>query len=196
MTLPQSGRLDGGEQPQGLPDARAQRLFAATVFLPAWDIKLLLVAEITAQVLCFTSHRGDRSPSRPAGCAVAMALAPPTRPRHGKRGCPLAGSATTSCPGLPAFTTLKSFMKTCVFTPAHETGILVAHIIPYAGSHDTRLGRESSWPLVPSGTHSFFRPLRVKGLFCARTGRAAFLFRRNSVECEKKLDNVHRREVT
>ena len=33
MTLPQSGRLDGGEQPQGLPDARAQRLFAATVFL-------------------------------------------------------------------------------------------------------------------------------------------------------------------
>jgi hypothetical protein len=30
----------------------------------------------------------------------------------------------------------------------------------------------------------FFRPLRVKGLFCARTGRAAFLFRRNSGECE------------
>ena len=29
----------------------------------------------------------------------------------------------------------------------------------------------------------FFRPLRVKGLFCARTGRAAFLFRRNPVEC-------------
>src|SRR5262249_17309163 len=26
MTLPQSGRLDGSEQPQGLPDARAQRL--------------------------------------------------------------------------------------------------------------------------------------------------------------------------
>jgi uncharacterized membrane protein YkvA (DUF1232 family) len=26
MTLPQSGRLDGGEQPQGLPDARAPRL--------------------------------------------------------------------------------------------------------------------------------------------------------------------------
>src|SRR4029450_12174212 len=31
----------------------------------------------------------------------------------------------------------------------------------------------------------FFRPLRVKGLFCARTGRAAFLFRRNPVECGK-----------
>src|SRR5215472_16359349 len=75
-------------------------------------------------------------------------------------------------------------MKTCVFTPTHETGILVAHIIPYAGSHDTRLGRESSWPLAPSGTHIFFRPLRVKGLFCARTGRAAFLFRRNPVESE------------
>ena len=26
MTLPQSGRLDGSEQPQGLPDAHAQRL--------------------------------------------------------------------------------------------------------------------------------------------------------------------------
>src|SRR5262249_3502004 len=25
----------------------------------------------------------------------------------------------------------------------------------------------------------FFRPLRVKGLFCVRTDRAAFLFRRN-----------------
>jgi hypothetical protein len=24
MTLPQSGRLDGGEQPRGLPEARAQ----------------------------------------------------------------------------------------------------------------------------------------------------------------------------
>jgi hypothetical protein len=106
MTLPQSGRLDGGEQPQGLPDARAQRFLAATVFLPALDIKLLLVAEITAQVLFFISHRGDRRPSRPAGGAVAMALAPPTRPRHGKRGCPFEGSATASCQGLPAFTTL------------------------------------------------------------------------------------------
>ena len=106
MTPPQSGGLDGGEQPQGLPDARAQRLFAATVFLPAWDIKLLLVAEITAQVLCFTSHRGDRRPTHPEGCAVAMALTLPTRPRHGKRGVPLVGSATVSCPGLPAFITL------------------------------------------------------------------------------------------
>ena len=70
-------------------------------------------------------------------------------------------------------------MQTCVFTPTHETGILMADIIPYAGSPDTRLGRESSWLLAPSGTHSFFRPLRVKGFFCARTGRAAFLLRRN-----------------
>src|SRR4029434_46565 len=77
MTLPQSGRLDGGEQPQGLPDERAQRLFAATVFIPALDSELLLVAEITAQVPFSTSHRGDRIPSRPEGCAVAMALAPP-----------------------------------------------------------------------------------------------------------------------
>jgi hypothetical protein len=77
MTLPQSGRLDGGEQPQGLPDQRAQRLFAATVFIRALDSELLLVAEITTQVLFVTSRRGDRIPSRSEGFAVAMALAPP-----------------------------------------------------------------------------------------------------------------------
>src|SRR5262245_25756660 len=66
-------------------------------------------------------------------------------------------------------------MKTCVFTPPHATGILVAHIVPYAGSHDTRLGRESSWLKVLSGTY-FLRPLMVKGVFCALTGRAVFLF--------------------
>jgi hypothetical protein len=37
-------------------------------------------------------------------------------------------------------------MMTYVFTPSHETGILMADIILDAGSHDTRLGRESSWP--------------------------------------------------
>jgi hypothetical protein len=57
--------------------------------------------------------------------------------------------------GPPPLNPVESSMKTCVFTPAHETGILVADIIPYAGSHDTRLGRESSWPQVPSGTHFF-----------------------------------------
>ena len=69
-------------------------------------------------------------------------------------------------------------MKTCVFTPPHETGRLMAHIITYAGSHDTRLGRESSRPKAPSGP-IVFRPLRVKGLFCVLTGRAAFLLHRN-----------------
>ena len=67
-------------------------------------------------------------------------------------------------------------MKMFVFTPPDETGILVAHVIPYAGSHDTRLGRESSWPKARCGTH-FFRPLLVKGVFCALTGRAVFVFR-------------------
>ena len=86
MTLPQSGRLDGGEQPQGLPDERAQRLLAATVFIPALAITLLLVAEITAPVLCFPSRRGDRITSRPEDCAGAMALALPKLPRHGNRG--------------------------------------------------------------------------------------------------------------
>jgi hypothetical protein len=67
-------------------------------------------------------------------------------------------------------------MRTCVFTPPHETGILVAHIVPDTGSHDTRLGRESSWPKVLFGIH-FYRPLMVKGAFCALIGKAAFLFR-------------------
>src|SRR5262249_13771968 len=83
MTLPQSGRLDGGEQPQGLPDERVQRLWEVTVFIPAWGIELLLVADRTAHVLFFQAHRGDRIPSRPEGFAVAMALATPTLPRHG-----------------------------------------------------------------------------------------------------------------
>ena len=55
-------------------------------------------------------------------------------------------------------------MKTGVFTPPYETGIIVAHIVPYAGSHDTRLGRESSWPQVLSGIH-FFQAADVKGGF-------------------------------
>ena len=41
---------------------------------------------------------------------------------------------------------MESSMMTYVFTPSHETGILMADIILDAGSHDTRLGRESSWP--------------------------------------------------
>ena len=56
-------------------------------------------------------------------------------------------------------------MKTYVFTPPDETGILVA-IVLYAGSHDTRLGRESSWPKAPSGTH-FFQAAAGQGGFFA-----------------------------
>ena len=92
MTLPQSGRLDGGEQPQGLPDARAQRLLAVTVFIPALDSELLLGAEVTAHVLFFTSHCGYRITSCPASFAVAMALATPKLPSHGNRGFPLEGA--------------------------------------------------------------------------------------------------------
>ena len=42
------------------------------------NTELLLVAARTAPVLCVTSHRGDRIPSRPEGFAVAMALAAAT----------------------------------------------------------------------------------------------------------------------
>ena len=111
MTLPQSGRLDGGEQPQGLPDTRVPRLFKVTVFIPAMDIELLLVAALTAQGLFCPSHRGDRIPSRPEGLAVAMALATPKLPRHGNRRSPLGESttsATASVPGLPDFHHTKS----------------------------------------------------------------------------------------
>jgi hypothetical protein len=111
MTLPRSGRLNGDEQPQGLPDARVPRLFKVTVFIPAVDIELLLVAALTTQGLFCPSHRGDRIPSRPEGFAVAMALATPQLPRHGNRRSPLGESttsATTSVPGLPDFPHTKS----------------------------------------------------------------------------------------
>src|SRR5215831_13007948 len=89
MTLPQSGRLDGGEQPQGLPDERAPPLFEVTIFVPALGIELLLVAYLTANVLFLKSHRGYRITSRPEGCAGAMALATPQLPSHCNRGFPL-----------------------------------------------------------------------------------------------------------
>jgi hypothetical protein len=78
-----------------------------------------------------------------------------------------------------ALSTTQSSMKTCVFTPPHETGILVPHILPDARSRDTRLGRGSSGPQAPSEP-IVFRPLMVKGLLCALTGRAAFLLHRHS----------------
>ncbi len=92
MTLPQSGRLDGGEQPQGLPDARAQRLFNVTVFIPALDFELLLVAALAVHVLLCISHRADRIPSCPEGFAVAMALATPKLSSYGNRKCHLEGA--------------------------------------------------------------------------------------------------------
>ena len=78
-----------------------------------------------------------------------------------------------------ALSTTQSSMKTCVFTPPHETGILVPHILPDARSRDTHLGRESSGPQAPSES-IVCTPLMVKGLLCALTGRAAFLWQRYS----------------
>jgi hypothetical protein len=109
MTLPQSGRLDGGEQPQGLPDARAQRLFEVTFCIPALGIELFLVAARTAQVLFCTSHRGECITSRPEGFAVAMALATPNCRATAVADVPWrepTTSATAFVPGLPACTTL------------------------------------------------------------------------------------------
>ena len=42
-----------------------------------------------------------------------------------------------------ALSTTQSSMKTCVFTPPHETGILVPHILPDARSRDTHLGAKA-----------------------------------------------------
>src|SRR5436309_2093392 len=84
------------------------------------------------------------------------------------------GSSTSRFSPLEAFAewgypiprnAMESSMKTCAFTPSHETGILVAHILPYAGSHDTRMGRERSGPQVPPGIH----------VFQAADGQGAFL---------------------
>src|SRR4030095_13101008 len=69
-------------------------------------------------------------------------------------------------------------MKTCFFTLSHKTGILMADIIPYAGSHDTRLGRESSWPQAPSGIH-FFQAADGQGAFLRRDRSSGVLFRGN-----------------
>jgi hypothetical protein len=65
---------------------------AVTVFIPALDSELLLVAEITAPALFCTSHCGYRITSRLEGCAVAIALATPKLPSHGNRGFPLEGA--------------------------------------------------------------------------------------------------------
>ena len=77
MTPPQSGGLDGGEQPQGLPEARAPRLCAVTVSIPAGDIELLLGAARTAPVCFCTSPHGDRIPSHPEGSPLPWRWRPP-----------------------------------------------------------------------------------------------------------------------
>jgi hypothetical protein len=111
MTLPQSGRLDGSEQPQGLPDARAPRLFKVTVFIPAVAIKLLLVAALTAQgssahPTMETAYPLAQKVSlwpwrwRPPHCRATAIAALPWREST--------TSATASVPGLPDFHHTKS----------------------------------------------------------------------------------------
>jgi hypothetical protein len=39
MTLPQSGRLDGGEQPQGLPGERAEPYSKPGHFMPTFGVE-------------------------------------------------------------------------------------------------------------------------------------------------------------
>src|SRR4029450_2230488 len=111
ITLPQSGRLDDGEQPQGLPDARAPRLFAVTVCIPAVDITLRLVG--FSRRLCSASH-----PPVETVYSLAQKVAPwPWRWRPPScRATVIADvpwreattAATTSDPGLPDFHNTKS----------------------------------------------------------------------------------------
>jgi hypothetical protein len=58
--------------------------------------------------------------------------------------------------------------KTCVFTPSHQTSILMAYI------SRTPAGMTLAWGAKARGRRChrgpmFFRPLRVKGAFCALT---------------------------
>ena len=46
--------------PKGCQMNGRSDFLAGTIFIPALDSELLLMVEITAQVLFFTSHRGDR----------------------------------------------------------------------------------------------------------------------------------------
>jgi hypothetical protein len=92
MTLPQSGRLDGGEQPQGLPDERAQRLLAGTIFIPALDSELPLMgrdygAGALLHIPPWRSH--TLSPGRFRRCNGAGV---PKLPRHGNSGFPREGA--------------------------------------------------------------------------------------------------------
>ena len=107
MSLPQSGRLDGGEQPQGLPDERAQRLLAGTIFIPALDSELPLMgrdygAGALLHIPPWRSH--TLSPGRFRRCngagvpQTATAIAD-FLVRE------LTTSATASFPDLPGFTT-------------------------------------------------------------------------------------------
>jgi hypothetical protein len=68
-------------------------------------------------------------------------------------------------------------MKTLIFTPPDETGIMTAHTVPYAGNHDTRLGcAKACEGRRHSGALSFRAALGGNGFVCARASRAAVYF--------------------
>ncbi len=62
--------------------------------------------------------------------------------------------------------TMESSMKTCVFTPSYETGILVADIIPDAGSHALAWGAKTRGRRCPPGP-IFFQAADGQGAFFA-----------------------------
>src|SRR4029434_1464481 len=104
------------------------RIYSCLIF---W-LEILAYRSLEAIWLC---PKKSRIATTSAPCSSLQAMPSATERGH-----------TASSPELTRYKLLE----------IERTGILVAYIIPYAGSDDTRLGRESSWPKAPSGTHCFY----------------------------------------
>ena len=66
MTSPQSGELDGGEQPQGLPGLISDRQWLKfTILVGPLSVELLLVTNIGSDLRFLKTHGGDRVASGP-----------------------------------------------------------------------------------------------------------------------------------
>src|SRR5215510_14926622 len=81
ITPPQSGGLDGGEQPSGLPGA-SLTLVALPGLLRSFSVELLLRLDIGAHLRFLTPNRGHGIPAPPAACPMDVAGASTNLARH------------------------------------------------------------------------------------------------------------------